>query len=228
MVGRVVLLSVLALAFGRGPAAARQGRLHAGEFHARYDRAAAQIRLRYEVARDAADAVPLSLLAFRGSIVDSIRVRVDAGAAQPLVLAAERGGRLRGSVPLGDPAPQRVTLEIEYAIRSTAGRRVTLPVVAVMWPPAQARPGLFTGEVLLAGQQEAYNAFPATLRARGVQGDARTYTFSLPVLPAVVSFDVAADAPALTFTRTLDLLVVLLTILFCAMLWRQFRAQPTA
>jgi hypothetical protein len=224
VVKRVLLLAAVAWLWAV-PAAAQQGRLRAGYLEAAYAAGLTQMRLRYEVEADAgARQVPVSLLDFSGAAVEAPRFRVS-GADVPVPLQAESHGRRIGNVPIDAATAGNVIIEIEYAVRSLDSRRVRLPLVAVLWPPAQALPGVFTGELRLDGGLAAFNTFPATLREGNAQAGARAYTLSMPVLPAVVSFHIAEAAPAFTLAGILDAVVVLLTLAFCGLLWRQFRAQ---
>jgi hypothetical protein len=205
---------------------AAQGHLVRGEFHAELAGSLpAQVRLRYEVRPDTgAASIPVSLLRFGGSSVESLRARV-MGIEAPVLLREESPAILRGEVPLGTTARAELTLEFEYSVNVTESGRVRLPLVAVLWPPEQARPSLFTGDVNVESRFPIYNAFPASLRSGEVNGSVRRLVFAMPVLPAVIAFDRATDPPAVTLAGALDAAVVLLTLAFCGVLWLQFRRQ---
>jgi hypothetical protein len=222
------LHALLFTALNTGTLAA-QGHLVRSEFHAELAGSLpAQVRLRYEIRPDStAASIPVSLLRFGGASIESLRARL-AGNEIPVQLREESPAILRGEVPLGTMARSEVTLEFEYTVSVTEAGRVRLPLVAVLWPPEQARPSLFTGNVNVESRFEIYHAFPATLRSGEVNGSIRRLVFAMPVLPAVIAFDRATDPPAVTLAGALDAAVVLLTLAFCGVLWLQFRRQLPA
>ena len=166
------------------------------------------------------DAVPFAILLFAPATVGEITAR--AGERALAVRLPDTGApRLEGEIEL--PAelarPGRMSLELDYrvdgAVRAEgAGVRVVLPMLAVDWAPAEARPGMFRAEVTLPDGMEAREIFPVTPSGAGVPGVASA---SLQVLPAVVRVRALPEGSVgLSLPGVLELLV-LVVVVACGM-----------
>lgn len=155
----------------------------------------ARVRLRYRLRVPSGVAlVPVAALRFHGFVIEDV---VWNGA--PVTLAGDR--RLVAELPVsGGAAAGDVTVDASYRVRVVAtgdapsGTRVRVPVLAVLWPPAQATPGTFTAEVEASPGVTLRPVFPAGMRAAGdVPG---VFRVSLPVAPAMLAFDLPGDRPS--------------------------------
>lgn len=232
---------------------AAQGRLERATLRTSIlpDSGAARVQIEYIVIASGTgrDTVPVTLLRFDGATVRNIITRVNGVAVDPLLRADESGLRLRGAVPLASGVPTEpavapavtpavadtvVAIAVSYDVmiaRADPARPLRLPILAVMWPPSPALPGTFLGEVAVPAELRIYDPFPSNLRlladdggrARGV---AAHYTVDLPVVPAMISFNLAPhDQPVVTLANVLDVFVLLAVAVLWTFMWRQFRRE---
>ena len=185
--------------------------------------------------------VPLAGLLFGGVDLSSVQASI-AGTEAPVEITRSPGGRMRASIPLGtaaggeDPVSFVLSYEVSEATAPSPGvRELRVPVLAVMWPPAEAVPGIFSAEVLLPSELSVLSAFPADFRevggGRGSVGAGerdgvdrgRTYVTELPVLPSLLSLRVTEGGRRLGITTILDAAV--LALLGAVLLggWRYLR-----
>jgi hypothetical protein len=150
------------------------------------------VQLQYTMRVDSgAERVPLALLRWRGVSVDELQASVQ---GEPVALQfTEQGRRTSGWIELPSRLQQReLHIELQYHVRSAApGPRVRIPVLAVLWPPADARPGVFTAEVRMRSERRAARAFPTSLRSVPAGGP---YHASLQVVPSIIAFSIGNQA----------------------------------
>lgn len=179
---------------------------------------------RLEVAPET-DAVPFTLLLFAPANVEEISARAE-GEILPVSVTDARAPRLEGEIelPAALASSGRVVLDVGYrvtdAVRAEgAGVRVGLPMLAVDWVPAEARPGVFQAEVALPEGMVAREIFPVTPSGGTTPGVARA---SLQVLPAVVRVRARPEGSlGLSLPGVLELLV-LITVIACGMAGLRF------
>jgi hypothetical protein len=225
-------LALLAVASAVSPAMqAAQGSLVRGDASATVfgDGAPARVALRY-VLRPGAGAteIPLTVLLF-GTALTDVQARVDGAAAALELRPVDSRVRLRGVLALpGGSNADSVVIELLYGVTGAAARgdRIRLPILAVTWPPAGARPGTFRGRVEVSAGLIAYNAFPSVLRALPSSDSSPTYGFDLPVVPAVLAFDLkSGDRPMITLATVLNAGVLLMLVVFGWTGWRRFHVE---
>ena len=166
------------------------------------------------------DAIPFTLLLFAPTDVEEISARVD-GETLAVRVADDGGPRLEGEVelPAALASSGRVTLDLDYrvaeAVRADGGGvRVVLPMLAVDWAPAEARPRMFQAEVTLPEGMAAREVFPVTPAGGSAPGVART---SLQVVPAVVRVRARPEGSlGFSLPGVLELLV-LVAVIACGM-----------
>ena len=161
-------------------------------------------------------AVPFTVLLFAPATVGEITAR-SGGEALAVRMTEAGAPRLEGEIEL--PAELagsgRLSLELGYrvgdAVREEgAGVRVVLPMLAVDWAPAEARPGMFQAEVTLGEGMEAREIFPVTPSGGTAPGAARA---SLQVLPAVVRVRALPEGSVgLSLPGVLELLVLIVVV----------------
>ena len=176
--------------------------------------------------------VPLAGLLF-GVDVSTVQVSI-AGTDAPIEVTFSPGGRMSGSVPLGasavDDGPVSFVLryEVSEGAAATSGpRELRAPILAVMWPPAEAVPGIFSAEVLLPPELTVLGSFPADFREAEDVGEAggRGYVAELPVLPALLSLRVTEGGGRLGITTLLDVAVLVLLGAVVVGGWRYLRGN---
>lgn len=137
-----------------------------------------------------AHAIPLEGLAFRPAVVESVIVAVD-GEPVPFSLEVSGAGRLTGRVPLRPGHAGRTRLRVAYDVTSgfegEDPYRIRIPLLVVGWSAAEALPGIFTAEALLASDLKVYESFPSGLTRAGEAGPVGRYTLDLPAVPALIS-----------------------------------------
>ena len=187
---------------------------------------AAVVSINYRLELDpATDAVPFTLLLFAPAHVEEISAQVD-GEVLPVRMTEARAPRLEGEIelPAGVASSGQVALDVGYRVTDAvreegAGVRVGLPMLAVDWAPAEARPGVFQAEVMLPEGMVAREIFPVTPTGGSAPGMARA---SLQVLPAVVQVRARPEGSlGLSLPGVLELLV-LVTVIACGMAGLRF------
>lgn len=169
--------------------------------------------------------IPFTLLLFAPAHVEEISARVD-GEVVPVRLTQAGAPRLEGEIELSAALASsgEVSLEVAYPITDAvreegAGVRVALPMLAVDWAPAEARPGMFQAEVTLPEGMVAREIFPVTPTGGSTPGVARA---SLQVLPAVVQVRARPEGSlGLSLPGVLELLV-LIVVIACGMVGLRF------
>ena len=170
-------------------------------------------------------AVPFTLLLFAPAHVEEISAEVD-GEILPLRMTGSGAPRLEGEIglPAALASSGQVSLDVAYRVTDAvreegAGVRVGLPMLAVDWAPAEARPGVFQAEVTLPEGMVAREIFPVTPSGGTTPGVARA---SLQVLPAVVQVRARPEGSlGLSLPGILELLV-LITVIACGMAGLRF------
>ncbi len=187
---------------------------------------AALVSMNYRVELDpGTSAVPFTLLLFAPANVEEISAQVE-GEVLPVRLTGTGAPRLEGEIelPAGVPYAREVSLDVGYRVTDAvredgAGVRVALPMLAVDWAPAEARPGMFQAEVTLPEGMVAREIFPVTPTGGGTPGVARA---SLQVLPAVVQVRARPEGSlGLSLPGVLELLV-LIVVIACGMAGLRF------
>ena len=230
---RIVLLTGLAL---WGGVSESSGQEHLVSARARADFTdgdRVQVAITYVVrttpgSRD----VPLAGLLF-GVDLSSVQASV-AGTDIPIPIASSPDGRITGSVPLGAAAADEgpVSFVLRYEVSEVAPaspdlRELRAPVLAVMWPPVEAVPGVFSAEVFLPSELTVLASFPADFREAQDAGEAggRRYVADLPVLPALLSLRVTEGGGRLGITALLDFAVLVLLGAVVVGGWRYLRGH---
>ena len=187
---------------------------------------AALVSMNYRLEPDpGTSAVPFTLLLFAPANVEEISAQVD-GEVLPVRLTGARAPRLEGEIelPAALASSGQVSLDVAYRVTDAvreegAGVRVGLPMLAVDWAPAEARPGVFQAEVTLPEGMVAREIFPVTPSGGTTPGVARA---SLQVLPAVVQVRARPEGSlGLSLPGILELLV-LITVIACGMAGLRF------
>ena len=164
--------------------------------------------------------VPFTLLLFAPASVAEVSAQVG-GEALAVRMPGAGGPRLEGEIelPAALGASGQVSLDVGYRVEGAVredggGVRIVLPMLAVDWAPAEARPGMFQAEVTLPEGMEAREIFPVTVSGGATPGMARA---SLQVLPAVVQVRARPEGNlGLSLPGVLELLV-LIAVIVCGM-----------
>lgn len=178
------------------------------------------MRIRYDLRVPAgANDVPVAAVLFAGAAIEDA-----SGDGVPLSLTGAR--RSTGTMPVrrSDTA-RELSIQVAYRVRlaspvldeGSSPQRIRVPVLAVLWPPMEATPGRFSAEIELPSGLNARPVFPAAAQA-GSAGAARPGLYAtLPVVPALVAFDVGmGDDAGFVFW---GLFVAFLTIVILYALW---------
>ena len=238
---RAWLCALIAALLPAAPLAG-QGYLVGAELRAalEHDPGQAEVRIRYRLRPDSAGAeVRLAALPVAG--VQLVEVSADVGGAgrSPLLLTRRvdgpAAGRLEGHIrlPAGTPAGSEVSLDLYYRViapttGSPVSRRIELPVLAVLWVPERAVPGVFRGTVSVHPGLEIGAAFPADLGrdpGRIREDGGHEYAFDLPVAPALLAFTLRTGSAFPFLEAFLDLTAALAILLFGWAGWRRFRVE---
>ncbi len=140
------------------------------------------------------------------------------GRAQVVELPVELG-------PSGD-----AWVVAEYTIPSPVAMdgqalRSHVPVLSLDIAPAEARPGLFSAEVIVPADWTVSEVFPTGMRETSPSAEGgRTWSVELPVVPATLSFRAHTDGgwhPGLPLV--LDVLAALIILSFSFFGWRHLR-----
>ena len=239
--GRVAVSVLAAAALCAGPAAAQEaGEAGAGgrvievtmSVYAREiglpfaESGMAFVSMNYRLEVDPeTNAVPFTLLLFAPAHVEEISAQVNEEVL-PVRLTNAGAPRLEGEIelPAALASSGQVSLDVLYIVTDAvreegAGVRVTLPMLAVDWAPAEARPGVFRAEVTLPEGMVAREIFPATPSGGTTPGVARA---SLQVVPAVVQVRARPEGSlGLSLPGVLELLV-LVAVIVCGMAGLRF------
>ncbi|MCY4647386.1 MAG: hypothetical protein OXE73_10985 [Gammaproteobacteria bacterium] len=164
--------------------------------------------------------VPFTLLLFAPASVAEVSAQVG-GEALAVRMPGAGGPRLEGGIelPTALAASGQLSLDVGYRVEGAVredggGVRIVLPMLAVDWAPAEARPGMFQAEVTLPEGMEAREIFPVTVSGGATPGMARA---SLQVLPAVVQVRARPEGNlGLSLPGVLELLV-LIAVIACGM-----------
>ena len=170
------------------------------------------------------DPVPLSLLGVGGARVVALR-----SGDVDVALPDSAGRRLELTVPasrLEGGTGLILSYRVESVIRSVGGaRRGHVPVAAVLWPPLEARPGIFSAELHLPRDWRVTEAFPTGLRVRGT--DPSALEAQLAVVPSVVSFRArVGQGGMLGPLALLDLAAGVVLVAVGWVVWRRLRKGP--
>ncbi len=217
------LLALLTVAPGT---VAAQGRLLRAELTAELPDATApaEVRIRYHVLPGGQKELPLAALRFGSSRIEGIAARWNDVLLEFSGLDTT-GSRIAGNVQLPETRTptDSVTIDVAYTVFASVNghARVQLPVLAVLWPPAEARPGTFVARLTVPDGYTAYDALPSHLRTDATG----SYATELSVLPAVVSFSITrGTAPRFSLRTVLNGSVLLALAIFVVFAWRNFRA----
>lgn len=196
------------------------GRLESARLRAVWEGDAARVRVDYRLRGGGLETarVPFTVLELGGGRVTGLAARA-AGVPLDVVWGEGRGQRRSGTIRLPGSGPVQagdgaMDIVVTYTVRGALGRsgRAVVPVVAVAWPPAEALPGTFRAEVRPPKGLEAYDVFPAGLRADPGEEGGDVYRTELPVLPSILAFSTTAERPWLTLALALDTGVVLVLL----------------
>lgn len=191
-----------------------------------------RVRVRYRLApATGVGMVPLKGLGFFGARPAAVGVRFGDGPTRSVALQNPRGDLLSATpaipgVPAaGDTLSLLLTYELEQAISPDARAfDLVLPVIYVDWPPAGAPEDMFAARVTIPADYTVVEAFPTVPKEVTVDGDRRSYTFGVQVVPSMVRFrGHVGEAPLLTFARKVDLAVVLILLVAGGLGWRGLR-----
>lgn len=229
---RISVLAALAMIVHADPAHAVQGRLIRAAMTVAPDLASATttVQMKY-VLRPAGDTiVPLSIVLFDSASVSDLQVGVN-GQILPLEAlsgggASHRSGEIRLSLSLA--ARDSLPLELIYTVHTRGEyirERIQVPVLAVTWPPEEARPGTFLATLVTPMGYTAYDPLPSVLREIQNEGGAHAYEAALQIVPAMFSFRlIEGRAPRLGLSGFLDIAVLLVLAGFTWIGWRHFKA----
>jgi hypothetical protein len=135
--------------------------------------------------------IPLEGIAFRPAQVESVTASID-GEPFHLDMVSTGVGRLTGAVVLPPGRTGRIELILTYFVTSgfegDDPYRIRIPILAVGWPAAEALPGVFQAEALLAANLKVFESFPSGLVTNsGQAGSVGRFQLDLPAIPALIS-----------------------------------------
>lgn len=191
------------------------------------------VEIRYRVVADrTVDRIPIRGLAFFGLTPSGLRASVEGEEARS-TLATDRAPVLSGEVELPRTADAGDTLDLSLAYRlphvipgTGGGFDVVLPVLFVDWKPAGAPEDLLRASLELPDEYAVQEAFPTVPREITVREGVRRYEFQLQTVPSLIRFRGAAgDPPFFTFSRLVDLGVLLALGIGAAFGWRALQRQ---
>jgi hypothetical protein len=193
-----------------------------------------RVSIRYRVEPgDGPLEIPLAGLLFGGAKLSEVRT-VLAGSTRAIDLSHSPGGRVTGSIPLSQVprADEPISLELLYDVAqagSASGgsdRVWRIPILAVTWPPVEARPETFTLEALIPTEYTLLESFPTGLRYGGENGRRTRYVTTVPVVPALVSLRVTEGERRMTVTGLLNVAVPILLFGGMSILgWRYLKKE---
>ncbi|MDE0073362.1 MAG: hypothetical protein OXU32_05185 [Gammaproteobacteria bacterium] len=226
--GPAVAALLVAGAVSAGPAAGQEGGqvIRVAVSADARETGAALVSMNYRLELDpGTSALPFTLLLFAPAHVEEISAQVE-GEVVPVRLTGTGAPRLEGEIELPNALASagQVSLDVAYRVTDAvredgAGVRVALPMLAVDWAPAEARPGMFQAEVTLPEGMVAREIFPVTPGGGTAPGVARA---SLQVLPAVVQVRARPEGSlGLSLPGVLELLV-LVVVIACGMAGLRF------
>lgn len=194
-----------------------------------------EVEVRYRVVADApVSTIPLKGMAFFGATPAEVRAAVG-GAPAPTELEPEqeREPLLAGGVRLPGRADPGDTLELEVSYRLPAALPaggesfdVVLPLVYVDWRPAGAPEDMLEATIVLPEAYSIQESFPTVPREITTEGGTRRYDLRLQTVPSMIRFrGHEGEPPLLTFSRAVDLGVLLLLALGGVFGWRALRRE---
>jgi hypothetical protein len=215
---------LLALLAASARTAAAQGRLVAAELNAAFDSTeqVVTVHIHYTLQPHGEGEVPLAVVRFGDAALENVRVN-----NLPTALTFDASG-LRATATVAGPSGDTAVMDVAYDVRvsATEPSRIRIPVVAVLWPTEQAVAGAFVANVTLPAGTVAFDAFPSTLRRlHAADATANTYATELHVLPALITFSLAAHAPWPSAITGIELLVCAGLVLMGIIGWRRFRVE---
>ncbi|WP_026874516.1 hypothetical protein [Jiangella gansuensis] len=188
------------------------------------DQGTAQVQLDYVVAGGAAGEEPattlsFSVLDFSGTgraPVDDIEITTADGARLEVTTETVE---LKTTVTATLAEPLTPGTETELTVRYSApeagdvtGDRMTtdVPMLTFDLPAASTAPGVFSASVRLAPDHRYVEGFPANPRDVAVSGNRTEVSYDVPAMPALLrSVSTTGDAPLLTLSRSVNLVLVL-------------------
>lgn len=191
------------------------------------------VEIRYRVVADSAvRRIPLRGMAFFGATPAEVRATVG-GEPAPAELDVEREPLLAGDVRLPGRTAPGDTLEVEVSYRLPAAIPaaggsfdVVLPLLYVDWRPAGAPEDMLEATIALPAAYSIQEAFPTVPREITTEAGTRRYGLRLQTVPSMIRFrGHEGDPPLLTFSRLVDLGVVLLLVVAGALGWRALRRE---
>lgn len=215
------------------PGRVLSARLHAAVPESGTAGAPTEVELSYRLVADSAvRKVPLRGLAFFGLTPADLRASVG-GAGVASELDVQRPPLLTGTVRLparaapGDTLELAISYRLPTAIPAEAGDfDVVLPLIYVDWRPAGAPEGMLQATITLPAKYSIQESFPTVPRHIDTAGGFRRYDLELQTVPSMIRFrGHEGDPPLLTFSRMVDLGVILLLAVAAGLGWKALRRE---
>lgn len=214
------------------------GRVLAARFSARIPEAGSErrpttVEIEYRVVADRdVDRVPIKGLTFFDVTPNELRASVE-GIEATSHLGRERGALFVGAVELPEtvPAGDSLELTLSYQIptaipEAEGGFDIVLPILFVDWKPAGAPEDMLQVSIHLPSEYSVQEAFPTVPKEISTREGTRQYDFQLQTVPSLIRLRGEAGAPSfLTFSRLVDLGVVLLLGIIAAFGWQALRRE---
>ena len=192
-------------------------------------RAAVEMAISYRLKTGGSTEIPLAILALGASRATELTVDCQGKRLElrPSSSSNPRRQMLEIVLPQALAAQQELELELRYIVdRGLFGEMdgplaASLPVAAVLWPPATEAAEAFRAEVRLPDGWSLYDPFPSGLRRLvsdleadlSVRLPVQTWQASLPVVPSMLRFRARRGAaPWLSPDRVADLSSVALLL----------------
>lgn len=185
------------------------------------------IEVRYRVSPGGTlDSIPLTGIEFSGTRLRRLEAEIG-GETVPVTLDRSRAPAIGGFVHLRSPSPSDDTLavtltyELDRAIPGSSRQfDLVLPLLLVDWTPAGAPDDMLRARVSIPASYSVQESFPTVPKEMQLSGDLRRYDFRLQVIPTMIRFrGHVGDPPVLSFSRLVDLGVLLLLIVAGALGW---------
>ncbi|MGE5483722.1 MAG: hypothetical protein ACM3X4_01750 [Ignavibacteriales bacterium] len=211
----VALIAMLSVTIAAGVAwAAPPGALAKAEMTATVKEKAAEVSIKYTLkALDKFDTVPLQALAVAGTRIRDVKATTADGKDIALSLKDEPlklsgSAKLPAAVEKGGDVTFVVKYVVDNSVTGSAERSVNfVPVLAVMWPPAAAAPGVFTGELVLPQGTKYIQGFPSVPKIIDTSGPTKI-SYDLQVLPSMLkAISTTGAMPLLDFDARIDLII---------------------